>query len=149
MFCDMDAIGKMISSPCRMTIMALLIGKVSQAPLHPQVTREKQLDSHNRWCALSKLLVENPRSSWFIGPKLDVLRGLINKDMVYRQTLLVLSNTFCLAIFWGEFSAWNLSWWGGLEKDAICAHDDECHHGDFTRGPFYIFSGADFPFHTF
>lgn len=39
--------------------------------------------------------------------------------------------------------------WGDLGKDAIWACDDECYHGDFMRGPFYIFSRADFPFHTF
>jgi hypothetical protein len=57
-------------------------------------------------------------------------------------------------IFLGNFRGWNLSqywaeWGKELEKEAICAHDDKCYHEDFIRGPFYIFSVADFSFHTF
>lgn len=73
------------------------------------------------------LFTENPRFPWFIGPKLEAHRRLKNKDIVYRQALLVLSSIYCVEVFLGAFNGWDLSWyWGGgeegaLEKDAICA----------------------------
>ena len=47
MFCDVGVVGKMLSSPCRVPLVSLLIGRVSQRPLSFQGTREKHLDSHS------------------------------------------------------------------------------------------------------
>lgn len=41
-FCDMGTEGKMLSSPCRMTIMPLLIHKISQSTRLPDL-----LDFHS------------------------------------------------------------------------------------------------------
>lgn len=65
---------------------------------------------------------------------------------------------YCIVIFWGKCSGWNLNSyrgregegrWRELEKDVICVYDDECYFGDFIRGFFYIFSEVDFFFYVF
>lgn len=152
-FCDMGTVGKMISSHCRMTIMSPVIGKISQGPLSSQVAGENiRIPWQQVTCAVHRISSE-PIPSLIYWPKPHTHGWLKNEDMLYRRALLVLPGIYCIAEFEGEFSGWdwNRYWgrWGGLGKDAICARDDVCYHGDFMRGPFYIFSRADFPFRTF
>lgn len=71
------------------------------------------LDSHsNKWYTLFALFVQNWYFSWFIGLKLDAYGGLKNKDVAYRQALLVLSGIYACDMQ-GEFGGWNLSRYQG------------------------------------
>lgn len=76
-------------------------------------------------------------------------RELNNKAVAQPWALRALSASIAWDIL-GRIQWLELKLALGVGKlGAICAHDDEFSHGDFVRGPFYIFSGADFPLHTF
>lgn len=153
MFRDMGMVRKMRSSQCRMSTTSLLLARYHKDHWAPRSLEE------NLWIPVAisdvHIICWEPTLFLIYWPKAWGTQKTENKDIGYRQALLVLSRIYCIEVFLGAFNGWDLSWyWDGgeeraLEKDAICAHNDECHHGDFTRGPLYIFSGADFPFHTF